>query len=95
MTNLDLTKFLTKVTKQTDPDQQRAYALGTFEAVQYMYDIMTKVGDNADLRRLIGDEYRRTRQCLHDAIMPPNLIRVDVEKRDGNGPTSEEGERDE
>lgn len=91
----DLSKFLTKVTKQTDPDLQRAYALGAFETVQYMYDIMTRAGDDVDLKRLIWDEYRRTRECLHDAIMPPNLIRVDVEKRDGNGPTSEEGERDE
>ena len=57
----DLSKFLTKVTKQTDPDQQRAYALGAFETVQYMYDIMTKVGDDADLKRLIRDEYSRTR----------------------------------
>lgn len=94
MTDLDLSKFLTKVTKQTDPDQQRAYALGAFETVQYMYDIMVSAED-PDLKRLIWDEYRRTRERLHDAIMPPNLIRVDVEKRDGNGPTSEEGERDE
>lgn len=89
----DLSKFLTKVTKQTDPDQQRAYALGAFETVQYMYDIMTRAGDDVDLKRLIWDEYRRTRECLHDAIMPVSLIRVDVEKG-GNGPTSEEGERD-
>ena len=81
----DLSKFMTKVTKQTDPDQQRAYALGAFETVQYMYDIMTKAGDDADLKRLIRDEYHRTRQNLHEAIM--------VEKA-GNGPTSEEGEID-
>lgn len=90
----DLSKYLTKVTHQRDPGQERAYALGAFETMQYMYDIMLSAED-ADLKRLIRDEYMRTRECLHDAIMPPNLIRVDVEKRDGNGPTSEEGERDE
>ncbi len=94
MTDLDLSKYLTKVTPQRDPGQERAYALGAFEAVQYMYDIMTRAGDDVDLKRLIRDEYRRTRERLHDAIMPVSLIRVDVEKG-GNGPTSEEGERDE
>lgn len=94
MTDLDLSKYLTKVSKQRSPEQERAYALGAFETVQYMYDIMVSAED-PDLKRLIRDEYTRTRECLHDAIMPPNLIRVDFEKRDGNGPTSEEGERDE
>ena len=76
-------KFLIKV-KQTDPDQQRAYALGAFEVMQYLYDISTR-GEDVDFKRLIYDEYRRTRKCLYDAIM--------VEKA-GNGPVSEEGERD-
>jgi len=89
-----LSKCLTKVTPQRDPGQERAYALGAFETVQYMYDIMTKAGDDADLKRLIRDEYWRTRERLHDAVMPVSLIRVDVE-RDGNGPASEDGERDE
>jgi hypothetical protein len=90
----DLSKFLTKVTPQRDPGQERAYALGAFETVQYMYDIMTRAGDDADLKRLIRDEYMRTRERLHDAVMPVSLIRVDAEKG-GNGPVSEEGERDE
>lgn len=90
----DLSKFLTKVTSQRDPGQERAYALGAFETVQYMYDIMTRAGDDADLKRLIRDEYGRTRERLHDAVMPVSLIRADAEKG-GNAPTSEEGERDE
>ena len=89
----DLSKFLTKVTKQTDPDQQRAYALGAFEVMQYLYDISNRIKDPEDLRRVIADEYQRSRGSLHDAVMPPTLLRVDMEKA-GNGPTSEEGERD-
>ena len=84
----DLSKFLTKVTPQRDPGQERAYALGAFETVQYMYDIMVSAED-PDLKRLIRDEYMRTRERLHDAIMSTNLIRADAEKG-GNGPTSEE-----
>ena len=86
-----LTEIHTRVVKHNDPEQQRAYALGAFETVQYIYDLSRKIENPEGLKRLIEDEYDLARTRLHDAIMPPYEI---VVEKDGNAPTSEEGERD-
>ena len=46
-----------------------AYALGAYEAVQYIRDIAEKVDNTDGLKALIRDEYNLARSKLHDSIM--------------------------
>lgn len=46
-----------------------AYALGAYEAVQYIKDIAEKVDNTDGLKALIRDEYNLARSKLYDSIM--------------------------
>ena len=46
-----------------------AYALGAYEAVQYIRDIAEKVDNTDGLKALIRDEYNLARSKLYDSIM--------------------------
>ena len=87
----DLARYSMKVTKVPDPEMKKVYALGAFETAQYIYDMSRRIGDPDGIKRFIEDEYRNAREHLHDAIMSSCMLIVE---KDGNAPTSEEGERD-
>ena len=50
-------------------DLDAAYALGAYEAVQYIKDIAEKLDSTDGLKALIRDEYKLTRSRLHDSII--------------------------
>ena len=52
-----------------DQEKQKAYALGAYEVVLYMYHLAEEVDDADGLKQMIRDEYKNAKSKLHKAIM--------------------------